>query len=199
MFVVVEGIDGSGTATVSKEVALLLGERGHKVCWTNEPCSTGPIGSIIRSILRDEVKIDRRAMLGLFIADSWWNQEHVIKPSLDSDKYVICDRYAYSTWVYQQDLCDPSILRALMGGMLAPDKVYVLDVPVSIAQARKAHQRRELFDDRKAQEYYRSRYQNLVAYPEYAFRLGQEGMVILNAEENSASDIAHFILSQISE
>ena len=50
VFVVVEGIDGSGSTTHTKLLGKALRQRGLKVLETCEP-SPGPIGSLIRQVL----------------------------------------------------------------------------------------------------------------------------------------------------
>jgi len=53
-FIVLEGIDGSGTTTQARRLADALAARGTDVCLTAEP-SSGPIGKFIRKALRREL------------------------------------------------------------------------------------------------------------------------------------------------
>lgn len=203
MFAVVEGIDGSGTTTVADLTTEYLANSGresvvvHEVPAKDTPeFRQNPIGTALRSCLLGETKLDRRGMLGLFLANRWWVIDHVIRPALASDKIVVMDRYAYSTWVYQQDLFKPNELRVVMQGMLVPDRVYLLDVSVNVAQQRKSATK-EMYDDASDQKTYRMRYQHLVLYGESSFRLGEEDVKILNAEENNAENIAAFLTDDL--
>src|SRR5215208_5930139 len=53
-FIVVEGVDGSGSTTHTKLLAKALRKRGHKVHITCEP-TTGPIGALIRQVLQKRI------------------------------------------------------------------------------------------------------------------------------------------------
>lgn len=195
MFVVLEGIDGSGTTSVSKTVTKELENKHIPVIQTREP-SDGPIGRLMRQALKGDLKLDKKATIGLFVADRWWHVEHVVKPALEDGKVVICDRYAYSTWVYQQDAWKPSLLREIMTGLPAPDLVFVLDCPVEEAQRRKTPDR-EMFDASEAQLRYRDRYQNLLAYD--TFRLGNEKILLIDALKLDQDAVVKTVLAGIQE
>jgi len=195
MFIVLEGIDGSGTTSVSKQVFKELESKGIPALWTHEP-SEGPVGLLMRQALRGDLNIDKRATLGLFVADRWWHLDNVIKPALEEGKIVVCDRYAYSTWVYQQDAWKPALLREIMGGLLAPDRVFILDCPVEEAQRRKTPER-EMFDASEAQLRYRSRYHNLLAYD--TFKLGSEKFTIIDALRCDQDTVTKTVLQAVLE
>jgi len=194
MFVVVEGIDGAGTTSASKNVVSRLGEMNIPSLWTNEPSNEGPIGQLTRKALTGEIPLDKRAMLGLFIADRWWHVQHVIDPATAGGQIVVSDRYAYSTWVYQQDFWKPPILREVMAGLRAPDLVFILDCDVEVAQRRKSPER-EMFDARPDQVRYRMRYQNLLAFN--TFRLGEESIRVIDSQKHSKKDVADSIVGEI--
>lgn len=194
MFVVVEGIDGAGTTSASKNVVSRLQEMDTPAVWTNEPSNEGPIGQITRQALKGEIPLDKRAMLGLFVSDRWWHVQHVIQPALAAGQIIVSDRYAYSTWVYQQDYWKPPILREIMAGLLAPDLVFLLDCSVDVAQRRKSPEK-EMFDARPDQVRYRVRYQNLLAYD--TFRLGDESIRVIDSEKHSKKDVSDIIVGEI--
>ena len=54
LFIVLEGIDGSGTTTQSAILAASLQERGLPAHTTREP-SDGPIGVLIRQVLSGRI------------------------------------------------------------------------------------------------------------------------------------------------
>jgi dTMP kinase len=195
MFIVLEGIDGAGTTSTSKAVVKELELRGIPVVWTHEP-SDGPIGLLMRQVLKGDLKLNKRATIGLFVSDRWWHVDHVVKPALEAGKIVVCDRFAYSTWVYQQDYWKAPLLREIMQSLPAPDHVFILDCPVSNAQRRKTPER-EMFDDAVAQEQYRTRYQNLLAYD--TFRLGNERMTIIDALKHDQQAVTSLVLNAILE
>ena len=74
LFIVLEGIDGSGTTTQLERLASHLRQRGRPVLPTREP-SAGPVGRLLREILLGQHSdpagkpVDGRAMALLFAAD----------------------------------------------------------------------------------------------------------------------------------
>jgi len=141
-FLVVEGIDGAGTTTLSRALAQRLG-----ALWTCEP-SDGGVGRLIRAVLRKEVALAAgapdahdAAMAMLFAAD---RREHLaveIDPALAAGAWVVCDRYYHSTLAYQGARDDAAFewIRALHRGWArVPDLTLLVDVPVETAQGRRA-------------------------------------------------------------
>jgi len=132
-FVVLEGIDGSGSTTIANRLWQELTHLDIPAVLTKEP-SNGPIGKLARAALLGEFPLDRRAMLGLFVADRWWHVDNVIKPALDRGDWVVCDRYFPSTIVYQSDLFSRSTILSTMQDVLLPDNanstVFTFDNPI---------------------------------------------------------------------
>ncbi len=97
MFIVFEGIDGSGKSTIAKRIAEHLSSLGHKIFLTEEPTTTW-MGKDVRRAIEEEKNPLSQALL--FFAD---RAEHVeaIKKNLEDGKIVISDRYVYSTFAYQ--------------------------------------------------------------------------------------------------
>jgi dTMP kinase len=74
-------------------------------------------------------------------------------PALDAGKWVICDRFADSTRVYQGILgkVDERLLKSLERvsvGDLVPDLTFILDVPVEVGLERAKLRRGEATADR---------------------------------------------------
>jgi len=100
VFLVIEGLDGSGKTTQAALLAEKLSEK-YTVLLTAEP-SRGKIGSFIRdSCLYEQTRLPTEAEALLFAADRIEHMQTELKPALDAGKLVICDRYALSTVVYQ--------------------------------------------------------------------------------------------------
>jgi len=97
MFIVLEGIDGSGKSTIAKRIAEHLKSTGHEIFLTEEPTTTW-MGKDVRRAIEEEKNPLSQALL--FFAD---RAEHVeaIKKNLREGKVVISDRYVYSTFAYQ--------------------------------------------------------------------------------------------------
>ncbi|MBI3206757.1 MAG: dTMP kinase [Myxococcales bacterium] len=141
-FVVLEGIDGSGTSTQLERLAQALEARGLDVHRTAEP-STGPVGTLIRQYLRHELlgpaAWDTMALL--FAADRLDHVAREIEPTLARGGWVISDRYDLSSLAYQSATA-PSAevvgwIRELNVRALRPDLTVIVDVPAEAAAARR--------------------------------------------------------------
>lgn len=108
-FIVIEGIDGSGTTTQCSILVDRLSQKGLPAHITREP-SDGPIGVLIRQILTGRVVVPGHhgarpptwaTMATLFAADRLDHLEAEINPNLTDGVTVVCDRYDYSSVAYQ--------------------------------------------------------------------------------------------------
>ena len=100
-FIVVEGSEGVGKSTQIKTIKSFLEEHKIEYIVTREPGGTS-FGESIRSIILDQ-KNDTYNLTDslLFYASRYENYNKIILPALKSGKTVICDRFHYSTLVYQ--------------------------------------------------------------------------------------------------
>jgi dTMP kinase len=182
-FIVVEGIDGAGTTTCSKLLAQAMNDRGIEAMWTKEP-SEGTVGRHIRRVLKGEETADEMGMFPLFLADRHDHIAAVIRPELQQGVTVVCDRYAYSTWVYQQDNYEPFVIEYLQRRCEVPDFVFVLTCPVEIAQERIRLRGgpAERYDASQKQVVYAKRYG-------WIPRIGQERIEHINTAELQPSEV----------
>jgi len=153
-FITFEGGEGTGKSTQAAMLALRLEALGLAVHLTREPGGS-PGAEIIRHVLLSGAAKpfgpDVEAMLFAAARD-----DHVrctILPALNSGKWVICDRFADSTRVYQGILgqVDRRLIKGLERvsiGDLAPDLTLLLDVPVELGLERVKQRRGEAKPDR---------------------------------------------------
>lgn len=142
-FLAIEGIDGSGKTTVAKYIHQFLTDRGIEVILTQEP-TKGPIGDVIRKSLgKLELTPYQRALL--FAADRHGHVQNVVMPALEEGKWVVTDRYLYSSLAYQgAEGVDMAFLRFINGFAPDADAVIHLEVPPDIGVSRlKNHDRFE--------------------------------------------------------
>jgi dTMP kinase len=150
-FVVVEGIDGSGSTTVVAEVASHFRAKKRPVFATCEP-SGGPFGVIIRQILADTYAVPGRAdpsfgwatMALLFAADRLDHLEAEVLPHLEAGDLVVSDRYDLSSLAYQSATAEPkeggdpvAWIRDLNQQARRPELTLVLDVDPDVAAERR--------------------------------------------------------------
>ena len=102
MFITFEGIDGSGKTTQVELLKLYFENLGKTVITIRDPWST-LISEKIRNILLDSnnLSISPQSETLLFTAARAQIVHEVIKPSLEKNKIVICDRFIDSTSAYQ--------------------------------------------------------------------------------------------------
>ncbi len=142
-FIVLEGIDGSGTTSQARQLATALRKRGHDVFETRQP-SQGPIGRLTRDLLatqEDRTPVDANALALLFAADRLAHLSSEIRPALDAGRLVVCDRYVVSALAYQSLECPESWIRQINTRADWPDLTFVLDLDPAQAMARVALRR----------------------------------------------------------
>ena len=148
-FITFEGPEGGGKSTHVRELAEQLRAEGKTVLVTREPGGTR-LAELIRGLVREEVEdppVTRCEVL-LFIAARAQVVSEVIRPALARGEWVICDRFADSTFAYQGygRGIDVGLLRnfndfATEG--LIPDLTILLDVPPETSKARLAARQAE--------------------------------------------------------
>ena len=100
-FIVVEGSEGVGKSTQINTIKSFLDNHDIDYIVTREPGGT-KFGESIRSIILDQSNsTDNLTDSLLFYASRYENYNKLILPSLRKGKTVICDRFHYSTLVYQ--------------------------------------------------------------------------------------------------
>lgn len=140
-FITFEGADGCGKTTQSELVKKYLEEKGFDVIWTREPGSAG-LGKKIRELLLHyDGDVAPMCEAFLFLADRAQHIEQLIKPAVESEKIVVCDRHTDSTLAYQgygrgKDLQELKYLNNLATGDIKPDLTFVFDVSTEVAQTR---------------------------------------------------------------
>jgi len=170
LFIALEGIDGSGTTTQLDRLGAHLRGRNRSVHPTREP-SVGPVGRLLRQILvgdhrlPDGTPADGLAVALLFAADRRDHLRREIDPALAAGQDVVCDRYLLSSLAYQADEADAAWVASLARDLREPDLTLLLDLPVSVAAARRHAAGRidERYDADAVQERVAARYRALVA------------------------------------
>jgi dTMP kinase len=102
LFIVFEGIDGSGKSTQSKLLQQYFDQKNISSESTFEPTNNF-IGAQIRNILTGKIKAHPLTIANLFAADRYdhlTNENYGIINTL-KHHHVICDRYLLSSYAYQ--------------------------------------------------------------------------------------------------
>src|SRR6266568_4744566 len=149
-FVSFEGIEGCGKTTQIALLSEYLKKHSIAHTITREPGGTA-VGEGIRKVLlnSETIRLTAASELLLFYASRSQNIQEKIKPALERNEIVICDRYYHASMAYQgygrgipldfirklTDLvCDP----------YRPDLTFLLDIEpeVGLARARARNHRR---------------------------------------------------------
>lgn len=156
-FVVLEGLDGSGTTTQLHMTGKKLAKCGIPFFCTGEP-TQGPVGRIIRGILKKRLTALPDTVALLFAAD---RNEHLyqeiegIVPRIQRGELVVSDRYLFSSLAYQSLDCDPEFVLALNRSFPLPGHLVFLDTPVELSQQRlctRSEDGLELYDGLEIQQ-----------------------------------------------
>ncbi len=153
-FITFEGGEGAGKSTQASLLADRLRTLGIGVKLTREPGGS-PGAEILRHVLLSgaakPLGHDVETMLFAAARDEHLNA--MIRPALRRGLWVVCDRFADSTRIYQGVLghVDPRLIRSLeriIVGATKPDLTFILDLPAEIGLARAGSRRGALDVDR---------------------------------------------------
>jgi dTMP kinase len=171
VFIVIEGLDGSGTTT---QTAMLKdwfdgeGAAYGKCLATCEP-TQGPAGSITRMALNHRLALDNRTMALLFAAD---RTDHIFKEEdgvqepglfylLNRGLHVISDRYVLSSLAYQSLDLPMEWVFQINARVITPDVTFFIDIDPRVAvrrmQSGRSHE--DLFEDADTQTKVREQYE----------------------------------------
>lgn len=147
--IVIEGLDGSGKATQTKNLFDYLTSNGEQVVKVTFPDYDSPASALVKMYLNSEFGDDPNAV-NAYSASAFYAVDRVAsyiknwKEDYLSGKTILCDRYATSNIIYQmskvpQEEKDPFIdwqydFEYNKLGLPAPTQVIYLDVEPEVSQ-----------------------------------------------------------------
>ena len=170
LFIVFEGLDGSGESTQAEMLAKVLkAEFGGRRVWLTKEPSESSVGGTIRDSLQGIYRLSPTALQFMFIADRFIHltkEKSGIIPRLGRGDLVVNDRYHFSTMAFgsiPEDLNDDEehlirlfssynellVLLNQRFGLIWPDLTFILQVPPKVCVQRIAESRGhvELFEE----------------------------------------------------
>lgn len=166
-FVVIDGIDGSGTTTQARLLAQALDDPSSSVLLTAEP-SQGKGGKLIRELLALGKTLGGATMALLFAADRTDHVEREILPALKEGRTVVCCRYLLSSLAYHGQATGlvANWVAEINRWAIEPDLTVVLDVPLTVAAKRRAErdQAPETYENDVTLDLARRAYRTRIAY-----------------------------------
>ncbi len=137
MFITFEGSEGCGKSTQSRMLYRFLKAKGYDTVYLREPGGT-KISEKIRKILLDYKNEGMTAVseLLLYMASRAQVVSEAIRPALQQNKIVICDRFLDSTIAYQgyglgMDINLIKYIGTFVSGGIEPNMTIFLDLPVT--------------------------------------------------------------------
>ena len=140
-FITLEGGEGGGKSTQARRLAAALSDLGLPVLLTREPGGAPGAEHLRTLLLGGSIDWSPQAETLLHFAARAEHVERTILPALDAGMWVVCDRFADSTMVYQGwgQGADRRAIATLTGLLRAPPHLtLVLDVSVETTLARLA-------------------------------------------------------------
>lgn len=179
IFIVFEGLDGSGQTT---QIALLenyLKSQNKKVHITHEP-TDNIIGGLIRGLLTKSWSLNNAGMQLLYCADRSHHLEAEIIPALDARQIVISGRYFFSTIAFGSLNNDITWLETLNEKFPHADITFFIRVSPRecIRRINGSRFRKELFEKEKILEKVIKTYDKIFASKKY------KNIHIINGEQS---------------
>jgi len=201
-FITFEGGEGTGKSTQAKRLAERLKAHGLGVVLTREPGGSAGAEAIRHVLLSGAAKpLGPHAEAILFAAARDDHVRELIRPALDRGHWVVCDRFADSTRIYQGILgnIDARVIRSLERiavGNTRPDLTFILDMPVEQglkrASRRRGHKTADRFESETIEFHTRLR----EAYRELAD--SEPGRCILIDARQNADAVAEAVWTEVS-
>lgn len=140
LFIVLEGIDGSGKTTQLQMLREHFEKQGRKVVCLREPGGT-PLGEELRRLLKDPLlAICNTAELLMFLAARAQLLEQKVRLALECNSVVLMDRFTPSTIAYQgygREMGSQSVRRlAAFVETITPRHTFWIDLPLTTARER---------------------------------------------------------------
>lgn len=175
LFIVFEGLDGSGSTTQAKLLCEHLRENDLFVDHTSEPTEQ-KIGKLIREVLQGQWKTSPEGLQLLFCADRGEHLHNFINPALAKGNFVVCDRYILSTIAFGCLSLDENWLKSLNQYFRKPDLTFLLDVNVQecLQRIESRGAEKELFEKKETLEKVWQNYQKLAQEDKNTFLINGE-------------------------
>ena len=173
LFIVLEGIDGSGTSTQSELLKEYFNSQGEKAVISPEP-SNGIIGNLIRQALKkrifftEDTDLFDEQMAYLFAADRHdhlYNDVDGIFKLMTDGFHVISTRYYFSSLAYNCQTPEQfNFVSQLNHKFPNPDLAIYLDIPAEVSLSRiKDRSLKEIYETKNKLNKVRQNYQNIFA------------------------------------
>lgn len=196
LYIVFEGIDGSGKSTQIELLRQRLTLLDQQVEVTHEP-TNAPIGMLIQDIMKAKVSMNPASIAALFAADRLdhiLNENYGMLRALEQGSHVINSRYYFSSYAFQGEYLPLDWIIALNSRskeILRADITFYLNVDPRVCNSRISDRKgsREIYENlEKLQKTHQT-------YLETFESLGADEHIVLIDGEQSIEGIASDIWS----
>jgi len=147
LFITFEGIDGAGKSTQIEKLCAYFKKNGIEFVSTREPGGCEISEKIRQIILSQKSDLGALGELFLYFAARAEHIRQVIKPALDSGKWVICDRFCDSTFAYQGagrglDVTKMKEINKFASHNIYPNLTVLLDISVDVSLERRKQRKK---------------------------------------------------------
>ena len=195
LFIVIEGLDGSGKTTASTLLETKL-KKKFKVKRSYEPHNDSCGGDYIRAVLTKKIKkFSHRTLALSFAANRLDHRDRVINPWLEraGNRALICDRYYLSSLVYQskEGFGFKEVLR-LNEQARKPDIIFFLNVSNEVCYQRmkNRNQAKELFEENLEED--RQKFFKAI---QYLKRWNKDNVIEIDASGTPEETVAQMVLA----
>jgi dTMP kinase len=200
-FISLEGVEGVGKSTNVAFAADAVRRAGYDVVTTREPGGT-QLGERVRDwILNgDHGTLSPEIEALLMFAARARHLDEMIRPALDTGRWVVCDRFTDATIAYQgggrgvsRTLLDA--LRAEIQKGLEPDLTLLLDAPLDVGASRISARKPDHFEreQRPFFERVRAAYLSLAAQHPERIKLVDAAMPLPEVQRRIEAEIAALV------
>lgn len=141
LFITLEGVDAAGKSSHVEAICEHIQNRtGREVIMTREPGGT-PLAEQLRDLVKNvDMSVETETLL--LNAGRQDHIDRIIKPALQDNKIVVCDRFTDSTYAYQGgakglDKDKINALKDWVQGNLEPELTLYFDVPLEVSKSRR--------------------------------------------------------------
>ena len=129
IFIVIEGLDGSGKTTQADLTCKKTSKKTTTCCLLLSQAEAKSAHLSAKDASTKTKRLPTEAEALLFAADRIEHMQKEVKPALDEGKIVICDRYIYSSLAYQGSAgLSLDWIKTINARALQPDFSVFIDV-----------------------------------------------------------------------
>lgn len=183
LFVVFEGLDGSGQSTQVELLRDYFVGQNQAVLLTKEPTRWTKAGKRIREVLDEKIQTEPLKLQELFCEDRKEHLKKEIIPALKEGKMVVCDRYFFSTIAFGGIDVSIEKLKLMNRDFLYPNIIFFLRArpEVCLQRIEKRGEGIKFFEKLEKLKRVAENYEELIkAFPDVSAVNGEKSIEVIH-------------------